>query len=79
MWLHIEFFLYHAYSLIITFLLPCGYLHLIVQMVGRASHAECSSHYKINKVMVQVQGSEKDPIRHVFMGFCWWLEAPLVK
>ena len=43
MWLHIEFILYHAYSLIITFLLPCGYLHLIVQMVGRASHAECSS------------------------------------
>ena len=37
-----EFILYHAYSLI-TFLFTYGCLHLIVQMVGRASHAECSS------------------------------------
>ena len=40
-WFHIEFILYHGYSL--SFLLPYGYLHLIVQTVGRASPAECSS------------------------------------
>jgi len=41
-WFHIEFILYHAYILIITFL-PYGYLYLIVQTVGRALRAECSS------------------------------------
>ena len=37
-----EFILYHVYSLI-TFLFTYGCLHLIVQMVGRVSRAECSS------------------------------------
>ena len=37
----IEFILYYAYSL--SFLLPYGCLHLILQIVGRASRAECSS------------------------------------
>ena len=36
------FILYHAYSLVI-FLLSYSYLHLIIQMVGRASRVECSS------------------------------------
>ena len=41
-WFRIEFILYHAYILIFTFL-PYGYLYLIVQTVGRALRAECSS------------------------------------
>jgi len=47
-WFRIEFILYYAYILIVTFL-PYGYLYLIVQTVVRASQAECSSIIKFCK------------------------------
>ena len=42
-------------NIICHFLLPYDYLHLIVQIVGRASRAECSSGVKCSSVIASAE------------------------